>query len=164
MVDILLDSTFLLPTFGVEVEDIRADDLKTLKDSSKKVGLYCSYVSFVEILGKLARTTPQNPPTRAMVKSVFSLILHSPYVALDLSIPIAKKPITPVRRSQIPSTSSGKLLEMHSNIREEVVQLIKDQRFSIPKVHSASGGHREVRRSYGRGGAAYRGVGVPKVK
>jgi len=56
MVDILLDSTFLLPTFGVEVEDIGADDLKTLKDSSKKVGLYCSYISFVEILGKLGRT------------------------------------------------------------------------------------------------------------
>ena len=28
MVDILLDSTFLLPTFGVEVEDIGADDFK----------------------------------------------------------------------------------------------------------------------------------------
>jgi len=60
MVDVLLDSTFLLPTFGVEVEDIRADDLKTLKDSSKKVGLYCSYVSFVEILGKLARNSTES--------------------------------------------------------------------------------------------------------
>ena len=60
MVDVLLDSTFLLPTFGVEVEDIGADDLKTLKDSSKKVGLYCSYVSFVEILGKLARNSTES--------------------------------------------------------------------------------------------------------
>ena len=60
MVDILLDSTFLLPTFGVEVEDIDDDDLKTLKDSSKKVGLYCSYVSFVEILGKLARNSTES--------------------------------------------------------------------------------------------------------
>ena len=60
MVDILLDSTFLLPTFGVEVEDIGADDLKTLKHSSKKVGLYCSYVSFVEILGKLARNSTES--------------------------------------------------------------------------------------------------------
>ena len=59
MVDILLDSTFVLPTFGVEVEDIDDDDLKTLKDSSKKVGLYCSYVSFVEILGKLARNSTE---------------------------------------------------------------------------------------------------------
>ena len=60
MVDILLDSTFVLPTFGVEVEDIDDDDLKTLKDSSKKVGLYCSYVSFVEILGKLARNSTES--------------------------------------------------------------------------------------------------------
>ena len=60
MVDVLLDSTFLLPTFGVEVEDIGADDLKTLKDSSKKVGLYCSYFSFVEILGKLARNSTES--------------------------------------------------------------------------------------------------------
>lgn len=59
MADILLDSTFLLPTFGVEVEDIGADDLKTLKDSSKKVGLYCSHVSFVEIIGKLARNSTE---------------------------------------------------------------------------------------------------------
>jgi PIN domain nuclease of toxin-antitoxin system len=59
MVDILLDSIFLLPTFGVEVEDIGADDLKALKDSSKKVGLYCSYVSFVEVIGKLARNSTE---------------------------------------------------------------------------------------------------------
>src|SRR2546422_6712789 len=65
-----------------------------------------------------------------MVKSVFSLILHSPYVALDLSIPIAKKPTTPARRSHIPSTSSGRLLEMHSNMVEEVEELIKHKRFS----------------------------------
>src|SRR3989442_1068708 len=67
-----------------------------------------------------------------MVKSVFSLILHSPYVALALSIPIAKKPIKPVRRSQIPSTSSGRLLEMHSNMIEEVEGLIKHKRFPYP--------------------------------
>ena len=60
------------------------------------------------------------PADQRMVKSVFSLILHSPYVALDLSIPIAKNPIMPVRRSQIPTTSSGRLLEMHSNIRKKL--------------------------------------------
>ena len=56
---------------------------------------------------------PESAP-RAMVKSAFSLILHSPYIALDLSTPIAKKPTMPVRRSQIPSASNGRLLEMHS--------------------------------------------------
>src|SRR5438552_1799718 len=80
-----------------------------------------------------------------MVKSIFSLILHSPFTALDLSIPIAKKPTTPVRRSQIPTTSSGRLLEMHSNIREEVVGLIKDQR-SETFVASRNMGALKVRR------------------
>lgn len=55
MVEVLLDSTFLLPTLGVEVKDIRTEDLEALKTLSKKVRFYCSYVSFVEILGKLAR-------------------------------------------------------------------------------------------------------------
>src|SRR5712692_10741280 len=97
-----------------------------------------------------------------MVKSVFSLILHSPYIALDLSIPIAKKPTTPVRRSQIPSTSSGRLLEMHSNMVEEVVKLIKHKRFSCPgfilpvgtsSARWAIDSRRECRSHVGRGAA-----------
>src|SRR5947208_14063092 len=67
-----------------------------------------------------------------MVKNDFTLILHSPYVALDLSMPIAKKPTKPVRRSQTPSISSGRLLEMHSNMIEEAVKLIKHKRFPYP--------------------------------
>src|SRR2546422_7274106 len=79
-----------------------------------------------------------------MVKSVFSLILHSPYVALDLSIPIAKKPTTPARRSHIPSTSSGRLLEIHSNMVEEVEELIKHKRFSSVGFFPTPFGYRAI--------------------
>src|SRR5712692_7271622 len=62
-----------------------------------------------------------------MVNSVFSLVLHSPYTALDLSMPIAKKPITPVRSVQIPASSKRGLPETHSNTPEDVVEPIKDK-------------------------------------
>ena len=54
-------------------------------------------------------------------------------------MPIAKKLTTPVRRSQIPIASSGRLLEMHSNMIEEVEEVIKRKRFSDPGVVLAVG-------------------------
>src|SRR2546427_11549471 len=99
-----------------------------------------------------------------MVKSVFSLILHSPYVALALSMPIAKKPTTPVRRSQTPSASSGRLLEMHSNIREEVVELIKDQHLSYLRFIPPPGDSGKYVGATVAAELPVGVVGVPKVK
>ncbi len=55
MPDVLLDTSFLLPTLGVDVEEVTEADLKTLKDLSKADRFCCSYTSFVEILGLLGR-------------------------------------------------------------------------------------------------------------
>ncbi len=55
MTDVLLDSTFLLPSLGVEVKEISSKDFVRLREISERADLHCSYVSFVEILGKLTR-------------------------------------------------------------------------------------------------------------
>ncbi|MGI0079928.1 MAG: PIN domain-containing protein [Nitrososphaerales archaeon] len=58
MADVLLDTTFLLPTLGIEVSEITQKDFEALKRISETgTKLYCSYFSFVEIFGKLARAT-----------------------------------------------------------------------------------------------------------
>ncbi len=55
---ILLDSTYLLPILGVDVNDIRdvIIDLKKLYDKGKATYYYSPY-SLLEILGKISKTT-----------------------------------------------------------------------------------------------------------
>ena len=56
MGNILLDTTFLLPSLGFDVKEIQAKDIETLKSASKSnMRLCCSHFSFVEIFGKLAK-------------------------------------------------------------------------------------------------------------
>src|SRR5712692_1966925 len=55
MPDVLLDTAFILPTLGVDVEEVTEADLKALKELSKTNRFCCSYASFVEILGLLGR-------------------------------------------------------------------------------------------------------------
>jgi PIN domain nuclease of toxin-antitoxin system len=55
MVDVLLDTTFILPTVGIAVKEISEEDLLSLKQLSKKTRLHCSHISFVELLGKIAK-------------------------------------------------------------------------------------------------------------
>lgn len=57
MVDVLLDTTYLLPFLGFEVTEIRDADIELLRSQtrSEQVKLYCSAISFVEIFGKLAK-------------------------------------------------------------------------------------------------------------
>ncbi len=54
MVDLLLDSTFILPTLGIEVQEIEERDIRMLRSSGKHE-IHCCYVSMVEVLGKVAR-------------------------------------------------------------------------------------------------------------
>jgi PIN domain nuclease of toxin-antitoxin system len=55
MPDVLLDTSFLLPTLGLGVREITASDLESIRAASKKARLHCSYVSFVEILGLVGK-------------------------------------------------------------------------------------------------------------
>ena len=55
MPDVLVDTSFLLPTLGVDVAEVIADDLEGLSAASAEARLYCSYASFVEILGLLGK-------------------------------------------------------------------------------------------------------------
>lgn len=55
MPDVLLDTSFLLPTLGVDVREITSSDLELIRTASKKARFHCSYVSFVEILGLVGK-------------------------------------------------------------------------------------------------------------
>ena len=58
MVEALLDTTFLLPTLGIEVGEITKRDFEILRqvlDAGTK--LFCSHLSFVGMFGKIAKAT-----------------------------------------------------------------------------------------------------------
>jgi len=55
MPDVLLDTSFLLPTLGLEVKEITKSDLESIRAASKKARFHCSYASFVEILGLVGK-------------------------------------------------------------------------------------------------------------
>ncbi|MDG7015746.1 MAG: hypothetical protein JRM82_00040 [Nitrososphaerota archaeon] len=72
MVDVLLDTTFMLPTVGIAVKEISDEDLLSLKQLSRRVRLHCSHVSFVELLGKVAkdRTGLDKPTVNLGIRSL----------------------------------------------------------------------------------------------
>ena len=54
---VLLDSTYLLPTFGIEVEGLLDEHLARLREIAmkSKVKFYCLTVVWVEIIGKVCK-------------------------------------------------------------------------------------------------------------
>lgn len=51
---VLLDSTYLLPTFGIDVEGLSDDDIRILRELGLgRVRYYCLSVVWVEVLGKV---------------------------------------------------------------------------------------------------------------
>ena len=56
MRDILLDTSFILPTLGVEVREVGSSEIEAMKSVSEKARFWCSEISFVEILGLLAKS------------------------------------------------------------------------------------------------------------
>ncbi len=56
-IEVLLDTTYLLPTFGVRVRGIDSSTLEKLRELglSGEVRYYCSPVIWVELIGKIAR-------------------------------------------------------------------------------------------------------------
>ena len=55
--DVLLDSTYLLPSFGIEVEGLSEKDIRALREAWSKglVCFYCLSVVWVEVVGKVCR-------------------------------------------------------------------------------------------------------------
>ncbi len=54
---VLLDSTYLLPSFGIEVEKLSDKDILRLRKAAVegKVKFYCLSVVWVEVIGKICR-------------------------------------------------------------------------------------------------------------
>ncbi len=72
MPDILLDTSFILPTLGVDVEEISPKDLEAMGSVRKRTGLCCSQISFVEILGLLGKSKNVDKLAVGMgIKSLF---------------------------------------------------------------------------------------------
>ncbi|MDA4123280.1 MAG: hypothetical protein OK456_08895 [Thaumarchaeota archaeon] len=68
-----MDTSFLLPTLGVEVEEISSKDLETLGAIRQRTALCCSHVSFVEILGLLGKSKKIDDAAVGMgIKSLFA--------------------------------------------------------------------------------------------
>jgi len=55
--DVLLDSTYLLPSFGIEVEGLYDEHIRALKEvwSKRLVRFYCLSVVWIEVIGKVCR-------------------------------------------------------------------------------------------------------------
>jgi len=78
MADVLLDTTFLLPSLGFEVQEIKVNDLRILQSASKSgTRLFGSYVSFIEILGKLAKKASESSFNREAVEEGIRSLLES---------------------------------------------------------------------------------------
>ena len=52
---VLLDSTYILPSFGIEVKELSNTDIAALREAKleNKVDFYCSTISWVEVIGKV---------------------------------------------------------------------------------------------------------------
>lgn len=59
--EVLVDSTFLLPTLGVKVSQISESDIRELAKLRSKTRFFCIHQSLVEVLGKVGREwTPES--------------------------------------------------------------------------------------------------------
>ncbi len=57
MFKVLLDSTYILPSFGIEVKGLSDEEIAKLREAMLKgtIKFYCSTVSWVEVIGKVYR-------------------------------------------------------------------------------------------------------------
>ena len=80
MVEVLLDTTFLLPMLGIEVSEITKRDFESLKIISEGgTKLCCSYLSFVEIFGKISKAARAQKVDDAMKEGIKSLVESGAY-------------------------------------------------------------------------------------
>jgi len=75
--EVLVDSTFLLPTLGVKVFQISESDLKDLAKLRSKARFFCIYQSLVEVMGKVGRewtTAPEENVLEIVEEGLRSLL------------------------------------------------------------------------------------------
>lgn len=81
---ILLDSTYLLPVFGIEVEGVTGSDLLELRSLALegKIKIYYSPVSFIEVVSKIARESQRRRqgPKPHEIKAIIKIIEQSDYL------------------------------------------------------------------------------------
>jgi PIN domain nuclease of toxin-antitoxin system len=97
MPDVLLDTSYLLPTLGVHVKEITTSDLESIRAASKKARLHCSYVSFVEILGLVGKES-RRVDAKAVRTGINSLLgsglyewISPPLGAIQLALELRTK-------------------------------------------------------------------------
>jgi PIN domain nuclease of toxin-antitoxin system len=78
MPDVLLDTSFLLPTLGLDVREITTSDMESIRAASKRARLRCSYVSFVEILGLVGKVS-RKADAKAVSAGLDSLLASGLY-------------------------------------------------------------------------------------
>jgi len=94
--NVLLDSTYILPTFGIEVEGLTDEDIKNLREICimGKVKFYCSPVIWIEVLGKLYRESIRkginieniiNKATKSLLESNFYTWIQPSPQAIELA-------------------------------------------------------------------------------
>ena len=127
MADVLLDTSFLLPTLGYAVKEIEAKELESLRSASRSgTRLFCSHISFVEIFGKLAKSKSA-VNKQAIEEGIRSLLESRTYgwvnpsaealsTALSLRLKGHKDNIDNILYS-IASTSNMRFLSLDSTLR-----------------------------------------------
>jgi len=97
MPDILLDTSFLLPTLGLDVKEVSKSDLEAIRAASKRAQLHCSFLSFVEILGLVGKES-RKADAKAVRDGMGSLLNSGLYKwtnpsaeALRLALELRKK-------------------------------------------------------------------------
>ena len=100
-IEVLLDTTYLLPTFGVRVRGLDDDALVKLRElgSSGEVRYYCSSVIWVELIGKVAREAKARgedledlvvDSARSLLESDFCRWIHPSKEAIKLAYRMRK--------------------------------------------------------------------------
>lgn len=80
---ILLDSTYLLPVFGIEVKGLAPNDYRVLRDMARRgmITLHYSPVSWVEIVGSIAKRVriveEKRDSIEALIMTAFDSIIKS---------------------------------------------------------------------------------------
>lgn len=79
VVKVLLDSTYILPTFGVEVEDLTNEDLILLREARRQgiVEYYCLSLTWVEVIGKIYRESRKKLLDKEIIDTAIKSLLYS---------------------------------------------------------------------------------------
>jgi len=98
---ILLDSTYLLPTFGVGVVGLTDEDIKTLRELAKdRVQYFCASIVWVEILGKIYKEASKRDlnvdhllevGVKSLISSGFYKWIEPSVEAIKLAFELRKK-------------------------------------------------------------------------